>query len=164
MAYKFDKLSVLVVEDIQPMLDVTVNTLKFLGVGNVYSATDPEVAFGLFQKYKPDLVITDWEMEPVDGIEFLRWIRRNLLSANRMVPVIMMTGYAAQIRVAEARDVGVTEFLVKPFTASELVRRLTHVIDAPRDFVETAEFFGPDRRRRRDTQFEGGDRRENEDV
>ncbi len=48
----------------------------------------------------------------------------------------------------EARDAGVTEFLVKPFTAHDLARRIAHVINKPRDFIETQDFFGPDRRRR----------------
>jgi DNA-binding NtrC family response regulator len=75
------------------------------------------------------------------------------------VPVIVMTGYAAAPRVAQARDKGITEFLVKPFTANELARRITYVIDAPRDFVETAEFFGPDRRRRKAIDYQGPERR-----
>jgi DNA-binding NtrC family response regulator len=73
----------------------------------------------------------------------------------------MMTGYAATARVAAARDQGVTEFLVKPFTANELARRIAYVIDAPRDFVETNEFFGPDRRRRKG--HEHSDERRKED-
>lgn len=159
MPYDFSKLSVLVVEDSPPMLEVVVNALKLLGVGQVYQARNGESGFQQFVKIRPDIVLTDWEMEPVDGLELIKWIRRDTMSPKRTTPVIIMTGYAASMRVAEARDKGVTEFLVKPFTANELARRIAYVIDSPRDFVETREFFGPDRRRRRSQDYEGPERR-----
>lgn len=159
MPYNFGKLSVLVVEDSPPMLEVVVNALKYLGVGQVYMAKNGEAGFQQFIKMRPDVVITDWEMDPVDGLELVRWIRRDSLSPNRTVPIIIMTGYAASLRVAESRDRGTTEFLVKPFTANELARRIAYVIDAPRDFVETQEYFGPDRRRRKAQDYSGPERR-----
>ncbi len=162
MPCNLSKLSVLVVEDLAPMLDVVVDTLKILGVGQVFQARDGESGFRQFVKYRPDIVLTDWEMEPVDGLELVRAIRRDATSPKRTAPIIVMTGYGAALRVAAARDVGVTEFLVKPFTANELARRITYVIDHPRDFVETAEFFGPDRRRRKDDAFDGAERRREE--
>jgi CheY-like chemotaxis protein len=162
MPYKFEKLSVLVVEDSSAMLEVVVNALKLLGVGHVHKASNGESGYQLFMKERPDVVLTDWEMEPVDGPEMVQWIRRNGNSPKRNVPIIMMTGYAASARVAGARDKGITEFLVKPFTANELARRLAYVVDSPRDFVETQEFFGPDRRRRRG-EFQGQERRKEDD-
>jgi two-component system chemotaxis response regulator CheY len=162
MPYDFSKLNVLVVEDSAAMLEVVVNSLKYLGVGQVFQAKNGEAGYQQFIKKRPDIVITDWEMDPVDGLELVRWIRRDSLSPKRTVPVIIMTGYAASPRVGQARDQGATEFLVKPFTASELARRLAYVIDNPRDFVETAEFFGPDRRRRKSHDYGGPERREGE--
>ncbi len=163
MPYKFEKLSVLAVDDNAPMLDVVVQALKLLGVGQVFTARNGEQGYQVFVKERPDVVLTDWEMEPVDGLEMVKWIRRNSTSPKRNVPVIVMTGYAASARVAVARDKGITEFLVKPFTANELARRLAYVIDQPRDFVETQEFFGPDRRRRKGQDHNGPDRRKEED-
>ena len=159
MPYNFEKLSILVVEDSAPMLEVVANSLKYLGVGQVYKALNGEDGFQQFVKYRPDIVITDWEMDPTDGLELVKWIRRDSMSPKRTVPIIMMTGYAASLRVASARDKGITEFLVKPFTANELARRIAYVIDAPRDFVETHEFFGPDRRRRKSHDYQGPERR-----
>lgn len=162
MPHNFSKLSVLVVDDVTPMLEVVVDTLKRLGVGKVYQAHDGESGFRQFVKYRPDIVLTDWEMEPVDGLELVHAIRRDAMSPKRTAPVIVMTGYGAPARVAAARDTGATEFLVKPFTANELVRRICHVIDNPRDFVETVDFFGPDRRRRRSHDYDGPERRKDE--
>lgn len=162
MPYKFDKLSILVVEDSPLMLEVMVNALKALGVGHIFQAKNGEAGYQAFIRERPDIVLTDWEMEPVDGLELVKWIRRNADSPKRTVPIIIMTGYAASQRVAQARDKGITEFLVKPFTANELARRIAYVIDSPRDFVETAEFFGPDRRRRKSLDYQGPERRTRE--
>ena len=72
----------------------------------------------------------------------------------------MMTGFSSKIRVEQARDVGITEFLVKPFTSRDLYSRITQIIEKPRQFVDTGEFFGPDRRRRHIKDYEGPQKRE----
>lgn len=152
MGFKFEKLSMLVVEDTQPMQKLLVSVLEALGIKNVETATNGDDAFRAFVQHNHDIVLSDWAMEPVDGIALTRKIRQSKISPNRLVPIILITGYSAWSRVEEARDAGVTEFLVKPFTAHDIARRVTHVINRPRDFIETQDFFGPDRRRRRDTQ------------
>lgn len=148
MGFKFEKLSMLVVEDTQPMQKLLVSVLEALGIKNVQTSTNGQDAYRAFCQYGHDIVLSDWQMSPMDGIELTRVIRKNHLSPNRLVPVILITGYSAWPRVEEARDAGVTEFLVKPFTAHDLARRVAHVINKPRDFIETQDFFGPDRRRR----------------
>lgn len=153
------ELTVLVVEDSAPMMEVMVTILSRFGFGRILTAQDGEQGFSLFQRYKPDLIITDWHMDPLDGLEMTRWIRRNKYSVNRTIPIILMTGFTEHTRIANARDLGVTEILVKPFKAEDLARRIMHVIDVPRDFVETQQFFGPDRRRRRDDSYDGSNRR-----
>ena len=66
-----------------------------------------------------------------------------------------MTGYSNRSRVETARDNGMTEFLVKPYTARDLYNRIARLIDQPRRFVKTKDFFGPDRRRHKDEGYEG---------
>jgi CheY-like chemotaxis protein len=153
----------MVVDDSAPVLDVTAAVLAVMGVGKIYKARNAEEAYQVFLKEKPDIVLSDWEMEPDDGLELVRWIRTSAESPRRMTPVILMTGYAATMRVGDARDRGITEFLVKPFTANELARRIAYVIDAPRDFVETQQFFGPDRRRRKAVDYDGEEKRKEGD-
>lgn len=155
MGFKFEKLSVLVVEDTSPMLKLIVSVLESLGVGMVYSADNGERGFEQFKRHNTDIVITDWHMKPVSGVDLTREIRRNTLSPNRTVPVILVTGYSALNRVAEARDAGVNEFLVKPFSANDLAKRLAYVINKPRDFIDCTNYFGPDRRRRNNPDFKG---------
>lgn len=148
MGFKFEKLSMLVVEDTLPMQKLLVSVLDALGIKNVETASNGNDAFLSFVKGNHDIVLSDWQMEPMNGIELTRQIRNNPASPNRLVPIILITGYSAWSRVEESRDAGVTEFLVKPFTAHDLARRIAHVINKPRDFIESQDFFGPDRRRR----------------
>lgn len=155
MGFRFDKINMLVVEDTQPMQRLLVSVLDALGIKNVETAHNGEEGYRAFLQRNHDIVLSDWAMEPIDGIELTRRVRQSKISPNRLVPVILITGYSAWSRVEEARDAGVTEFLVKPFTANDIARRITHVINRPRDFIETQDFFGPDRRRRGDSQANG---------
>lgn len=160
MAFKFEKLSVLIVEDTVPMRKLITSVLETLGVGTILTATDGNNAFEVFSKENPDIIIADWHMIPMNGLELVKKIRKHPSSPNKMIPIIMMTGYSAMPRVYEARDTGATEFLVKPFSANDLARRIAYVINKPRDFIETDDFFGPDRRRRVMDNFNGPFRRE----
>jgi two-component system chemotaxis response regulator CheY len=162
MGFKFEKLSMLVVEDTQPMQKLLISVLEALGIRNVMACNNGQDAYRVFCQYNHDIVLSDWQMTPMDGIGLTRMIRKQPQSPNRMVPIILITGYSAWPRVEEARDAGVTEFLVKPFTAHDLARRVAHVINKPRDFIETQDFFGPDRRRRSSAEsgYSGPQRRD----
>jgi DNA-binding NtrC family response regulator len=70
-----------------------------------------------------------------------------------------MTGYSQKKRVIAARDSGITEFLVKPFTAKALYQRIETMIEKPRLFVKSDSYFGPDRRRKREGDYGGPERR-----
>lgn len=147
MAYDFTKLKVLIVEDNQPMLDLTKSILATFGVGNVDGARNGNEGFDLFCMNNYDLIIADWMMRPIDGIELTRKIRTDVRSPNAYVPVVLMTGFSEKHRVIEARDAGVTEFLVKPFNTRDLYARMLQIIEKPRQFVRADQYFGPDRRR-----------------
>ena len=162
MAFRFEKLTVLVVEDTIPMLKLVSSVLDTLGVGQVYTAAEGSEGYDAFCMYNPDIVITDWHMKPTSGIDLVEHIRNKEDSPNRTVPIVMMTGFSAMPRVAQARDTGVTEFLVKPFSANDLARRIAYVINKPRDFIETNDYFGPDRRRRKIEDYKGPYRRDSD--
>lgn len=155
MAFDFTKLSLLVVEDVKTMRSLLVNIFESMDVGRVIEADNGEDGFELFCKENPDIVILDWAMEPMDGLETLQKIRKDSQSPNRVVPVIMLTGYSAVKRVIQARDLGATEFLVKPFTANDIAKRLAYVINKPRDYIDAPGYFGPDRRRIKKADFNG---------
>jgi two-component system, chemotaxis family, chemotaxis protein CheY len=160
MPYDLTQVKILIVEDLQPMLQLTTSLITMFGFKTVHGAKSVDEGYRLFCQNNHDLIITDWLMEPYDGIELIKRIRRNDDSPNKFVPVILMTGYSDQPRVETARDTGVTEFLMKPYTARDLYARIVQIIEKPRQFVDTGEFFGPDRRRRKNFEFFGENRRE----
>jgi two-component system, chemotaxis family, chemotaxis protein CheY len=160
MSYHFENISVLIVEDNQPMLELAKSIMETFGVEKVETARNGEDGFKLFCKQKPDIVIADWMMKPMDGISLTRRIRNDPASINPFAPVILMTGFSEKRRVMQARDAGVTEFLVKPFNARDLYRRLSQVIERPRQFVRSEDFFGPDRRRKKIAGYDGELKRE----
>lgn len=160
MVYQFKNATVLVVDDMQPMLSLCSSLLKIFGFEKVYLAKDAEEGFELFIRHNPDIVLTDWLMEPYDGTELIKKIRTDDRSPNKFVPIIMMTGYSHKVRVEHSRDSGVTEFLVKPFRARDLYTRIEQLIEKPRRFVDAKTFFGPDRRRKRSADYSGPMRRD----
>jgi DNA-binding response OmpR family regulator len=93
-----------------------------------------------------DIVISDLIMSPIDGLLLLRWIRTAKESPDLFVPFVMLSGAADNVN--QARELGSTEFLAKPFSAQSVYKRILEVIDYPRQFVTTTHYFGPDRRRR----------------
>ena len=106
-----------------------------------------------------DVAFVDWEMPPDSGLDFVKRIRLAEDSPNPYVPIIMLTGNNEKGHVMAARDAGIHEFLAKPVSPRSVYGRLLSVLHSPRPFVRVGGYFGPDRRRR-DTGFEGGDKRE----
>jgi two-component system chemotaxis response regulator CheY len=160
----FNKLKILVVDDTEPMRLLVKGALEALGVVQIFLADNGLSAQGIIKKEDPDIIFLDWNMEPMDGLTLMRDIRTNTMYPDRMVPIIMMTGYSTKNRVQEARDAGIHEFLVKPFSADDLMRRLVSVINNPRNFIEASDFKGPDRRRKvRNAFFQGPYRRDTDE-
>ena len=105
-----------------------------------------------------DMVLSNWEMPPVDGLMLLRWLRRHKDSPDKFMPFVLVTEHADIDKVQEARDLGATEVLGKPYSVQSLIGRLEMLIERPRQFVLTGDYFGPDRRRRR-SRSQPSDRR-----
>ena len=160
MAYNFRNLSVLIAEDSRPMMDLVVSIMNTFGVEDIIMAENGKEAFKKFCAHKPDLVIADWMMRPGDGIELVQAIRTHPDSPNTYVPYILMTGFSEKHRVIQARDTGITEFMVKPFSVRDLYKRIETIIERPRQFIRSDNFFGPDRRRKKDEWFNGELKRE----
>lgn len=131
-----------------------------LGFKNVTVATDGREALDkALGRQEYDIILTDWEMQPMSGIDFVHHLRTLVPPPNRYAPVIMLTGRTSLEDVKRARDAGVTEFLAKPFTASDLLRRIQAVVKSPRQFIIADEFSGPDRRRRNNMPPDGKHKR-----
>jgi CheY-like chemotaxis protein len=160
---RFDLLKILIVDDNHHMRVLLTEILRAIGVREVFEAADGAEALEMLRTHPIDIVMTDLSMQPLDGIDFVRLLRNSRDSGNPMIPVIMVTGHSTMKRVAEARDVGVNEFLSKPVTARGVIERLSRVVDHPRPFVRTDGYFGPDRRRQRDDPSNPGPRRRKTD-
>lgn len=154
-----DRLVVLVVDDHTNMRKIVNTILHSLGIQYVYEASDGADGFEAMRSYNPDIIIVDWEMPGIDGIEFTGLVRRASDSPNPYVPIIFLTSYSGRNHVYRARDAGVTEFLAKPVSANALYLRLMSIINRPRPFVRVKNYFGPCRRRRIQRDYAGRERR-----
>lgn len=155
-----DSLQVLLVDDNQHMRAIVVAILKGVGITRVREVADGAEALRALGGFSADLAIVDFNMLRLDGVEFTRRVRNAPDSPNPYLPIIMMTGHAEKHRVYEARDAGVTEFVVKPVTARSILSRIQAVIFKPRPFVRTETYFGPCRRRVAAPGYSGPYRRE----
>lgn len=158
MGYRLDRLAVLIVDDNQHMRSLVRTILESLGVSQIVEARDGAHALEKMGQSQIDLIITDWNMDPLDGLALTRHLRTSPESPDQFVPVIMLSGHTERARVMQARDAGVTEFMAKPVSARSLYARIVSIIENPRPFVRTNDYFGPDRRRQM-LPFEGPDRR-----
>ena len=147
-SYDLSGLSILIVEDNKHMQLLLRDMMRALGVHTVRTADDGAAALKTLVDFDPDIIITDWNMDPLNGVELVQMIRTGDDSKNPYVPVIMLTAYTEYKRVKEAVDVGVNEFLAKPVSVTGLYHRVVSIIDRPRQFVRHKSYTGPDRRRR----------------
>lgn len=152
-------IKVLVADDDRRIAMIIRQVLESLGFRNIHVANDGEKALQILASKSVDMMITDWQMSPMDGISLVKYIRTSEDSPNRFIPIIMMTGNAEREHVETARDIGVTEFVVKPFSAKTLCDRIVLLIENPRSFIMTKRFIGPDRRRRHAAPPDGQEKR-----
>ena len=156
---RLDLLKILIVDDIRHTRVLLTEILRAIGIQQIYEASDGAEGLQVMRAHNIDIVLTDLAMEPLDGIDFVRLLRNSPDSPNPMVPVLMITGHSTLRRIHEARDVGVNEFMAKPITARGVIGRLQQIIDHPRPFIRTDDYFGPDRRRKSDPDHPGPWRR-----
>ena len=124
------RVSCLIVEDSTFLRALLVTCLNAMGVRQVKIAEHggDAIEFLKLQKHDPmkvgvlsiDMIISNWQMSPVDGMILLRWVRRHADSPSRFVPFVMLSGHSAPHKITEARDAGATEFITKPLSVTML--------------------------------------------
>lgn len=119
---------ILIVDDYKTMLRIVRALLKQLGFDNVDEATDGAMALGKLRERRYGLVISDWNMEPMTGLELLKHVRTD--GAHGDVPFIMITAESKTENVIAAKQAGVTNYIVKPFNAATLKSKLAAVLGA----------------------------------
>ena len=157
--YRFERLKILVVDDNVHMRKLVTTILQAFGVIQIYEADSGERAWAALREANPDVVILDWVMDGMSGLELVRMIRSNPACPNPFVPVIMLSGHTSAEHVLEARDAGINEFIAKPVSVKTMMSRLVAVIENPRPYVRTNSYFGPCRRRRGAEDYRGPERR-----
>ncbi len=162
--YVLNNVNVMVIDDNKHMSKLVTEILHALGVRNVCQANSTAKAIDELRHFSADILIADWHMQPLDGIDFVNLVRSAKDSPNPYVPIIMLSGYTEMRRVIKARDAGVNEFLAKPVSVKAIYQRIAWMIDNPRNFVRTKKFFGPDRRRQDLGPSRGGSERRNVEI
>ena len=150
------------------MQSLILEMLKIFGVGDILRCNDSEEAIDLLTITharkssrhidKIDIVLTDWLMPTGSGKNLVKWIRTHEAADIRFMPLIVISGYTTEKLTHETRDMGINELLVKPISGNLLASRICSVIDYPRPFMQTKNYFGPDRRRQ-DITYRGENKR-----
>ena len=144
------RLDVMVIEENSQIRILFRQLLRDFGVGTVREAVDGKSALKELVVMPANLVICgDWPDGPGGDIRFLRSLRTASEPSVARTPVILVTGRADAKHVAQARDAGANEFLIKPVSPKALHARVLAALAKPRPFVEAGAFRGPDRRRGR---------------
>lgn len=120
-------MNVLIVDDYTTMLRIIKNLLKQLGFSNIDEATDGSMALEKIKTKNYGLVISDWNMEPMTGYEFLKQVRASEESY-KTVPFIMVTAESKTENVIAAKQAGVNNYIVKPFNAETLKTKISAVL------------------------------------
>ncbi len=154
------RLSILVADPNPYMIKIIRAMLRGFGIIKIREASDGAVALEEFKTQLIDIAIFDFALSTLNGVELTELLRGDEHSQNRFVPIIMLSAFTEKWRVESARDAGITEFLRKPLCARDLYLRLVEVIENPRPFVRTGNYFGPDRRRQPQNNYTGAEKRD----
>ncbi|MAF94945.1 MAG: two-component system response regulator [Rhodospirillaceae bacterium] len=119
-------LKVLIVDDYKTMLRILANLLRQLKFTNIEEAMDGSEALRRLRAENFGLVISDWNMEPMTGIELLREVRAD--EKLKHLPFIMITAESKSENVIAAKEAGVSNYIVKPFNAETLKRKMVSVL------------------------------------
>jgi CheY-like chemotaxis protein len=130
------------------LAQAVVHNLRAMGFVNIHHVKTSADAVRAVRSQGVSFLITEWDLKGTSGVELVRFMRRSPDSPNRGLPIIMLTGRGELGDVQVARDTGITEFVVKPFSAQTLYNRIEQIVDHPRPFVVADRYVGPERRRR----------------
>ena len=120
------RMNVLIVDDYKTMLRIIRNLLKQLGFDNVDEASDGATALARLREKDFGLVISDWNMEPMTGLQLLKEVRSDAKLSH--IPFVMVTAESKTENVIAAKEAGVNNYIVKPFNAATLKVKLASVI------------------------------------
>ena len=118
-------MKVLVVDDFAAMRRILKNVLGQIGVTNILEADDGTTALDVLKENKIDLIVSDWTMRKMSGLDLLKSVRSNEDTKN--TPFLMVTASSQKDDVLEAIQAGVSNYIVKPFTADTVKEKLARI-------------------------------------
>jgi len=143
----FASINIVICDPDASLSSLVKNILSTLGCNRIFTVSDGQDVLNLMKEEKVDIVITDWQMKGLNGIDLATYLRQSLESPNRMIPIVMLTSRNSGANIRTARDAGISEYIVKPFSAKTLLERVYAVVQEPRSFIICKTYIGPDRRR-----------------
>lgn len=120
-------MNILIVDDYNTMLRIIKNLLKQLGFNNIFEANDGQEALEKVEQNDFGMIISDWNMEPMTGLELLESVRARS-DSKKDTPFIMVTAESKTENVVAAKQAGVNNYIVKPFNAETLKGKMTAVL------------------------------------
>ncbi len=120
-------MKILVVDDFSTMRRIVKNILRQLNFVNIIEADDGSTALEMLQREKIDLVVSDWNMPKMTGLELLKIMKAD--DALKLIPFLMVTAEAQQENIIEAVKSGVSNYIVKPFTAETLGQKIGQIFN-----------------------------------
>ncbi|HNY66355.1 MAG TPA: chemotaxis response regulator CheY [Deltaproteobacteria bacterium] len=120
-------IKILVVDDFSTMRRIVKNILRQLNFNNIIEADDGSTALDVLQREKIDMVVSDWNMPKMTGLELLKAVRSD--DALKDIPFLMVTAEAQQENIIEAVKSGVSNYIVKPFTAETLGQKINQIFN-----------------------------------
>jgi DNA-binding response OmpR family regulator len=150
---------VLIVDPNSAQARLLADQMKALGARDVLFEPEERRALDLARDADPSIVFVERSGPKLDGESFSKRLRRSTFTC-RKAPIIMVTADATAGTIKAARDSGVHEFMRKPFTAGDLLKRVEVVALKPRDWIEAVQYVGPDRRRFNSGEYAGPRKRQ----
>ncbi len=134
-------LDILVVDDNANMRLLVRTILRSFGLPNARQARDGTTALAELERRAPSLIISDWEMAPMNGHEFIHAVRQVGREPLCFVPIIVLTAHASRPLIEQAFACGATQLLVKPVTPANLLQRISWVLEDDRPFVRAGDIY-----------------------
>ena len=146
MQTSFNRMTMLIVEDDETLLESLKHMVRDFGVMSLHTAHDGEDGLARLCQQPVDMVISDYRMTPLNGLDFVRRLRHGEGGADPATPIIMLADDQERVVVEGVHDIGVDGFIDKPLSPSSLYSSILWVLTGTCEFIQSEGYIGPDRR------------------
>ncbi|MBB1073229.1 response regulator [Rhodoferax sp. 4810] len=125
---KLDDAKVMLVEDDPVMTLYVVSMLRRMGISQVVEARDGATGLVMAASAKPDVILSDIHMAPMDGFEFVKALRKHPVTELRKIPVLIMSADSNTDKLKESVPLGIAGYIIKPPNVSMLKTKIEHAL------------------------------------